>query len=671
MNEKEEIQDHRDVALETTDDILATRSLSSFLEQSSQDSVKPKRRRGTIASEGMHINLAHLQCMEDVDDVQYHINRRRRHLRSARQQSSRTSSFLQDKVGSIIGYYWEKLRMGQDKAVADIQISHILMLHPSSVLFNMWSILMLFAVFFVGISLPLEVGFGYQDEAVLSMRDITNVLFLVDIIVNCLAGYKQRSGVVCMRQQKVFVHYAKSWLLIDVISTIPVLFVPLADGGVDRGSRGTNQVVTSASLVKFFKILRLLKSARVYKFITSGQGFSKLSSLNLNPSSTRLMRLIVGVLFCAHLAACIWFWVGSLTFDDIGTSWTSEAGLVGSGVPFQEKYITSLYWAVTTITTVGYGDISATNFAEKCFAIFALFAGVILYSLFIGIVQEVLANSYAASKIQREQQEAVHTFLHLAQLPPALRNEVESFYRLHVRELYTSEISKISEGIMQELPASTQRAVTLHLFRFVLKSLPQWKQLLQRPRLPENVRSKLCVALHELRFISWHSNAKITSEEDEVTSVIYIVSGDIHLTNAAGLNMVANRGSVGLLGALLPLEAEEGRIAATCTGKACVAYTLERDTVGEIVAELGLSRNAHTAMMNAFLSSDAQIMQAAEAADTSCMMYVEKNIAAHVQRKENAEASLSDEDNATELLLQKMEDISSRLETLERHLLRA
>ena len=99
MNEREEIQDHRDVALERTDDIVATRSLSSLLEQSSQNSVNPKRRRGTIASEGMHINLAHLQCMEDVDDVQYHINRRRRHLRSAQQQqSSRTSSFLQEKV---------------------------------------------------------------------------------------------------------------------------------------------------------------------------------------------------------------------------------------------------------------------------------------------------------------------------------------------------------------------------------------------------------------------------------------------------------------------------------------------------------------------------------------------------------------------------------------------
>ena len=165
-------------------------------------------------------------------------------------------------------------------------------------------------------------------------------------------------------------------------------------------------------------------------------------------------------------------------------------------------------------------------------AIFALFAGVILYSLFIGIVQEVLANSYAAGKIQREQQEAVHTFF-LAQLPPALRVRSILLQAARARALH-SEISKISEGIMQELPANTQRAVTLHLFRFVLKSLPQWKQLLQRPRLPD-VRSKLCVALHELRFISWHSNAKITSEEDEVTSVIYIVSGDIHLTNAAGL----------------------------------------------------------------------------------------------------------------------------------------
>ncbi len=35
----------------------------------------------------------------------------------------------------------------------------------------------------------------------------------------------------------------------------------------------------------------------------------------------------------------------------------------------QETYLTAVYFCVTTSTTVGYGDISATNYAERIFCI--------------------------------------------------------------------------------------------------------------------------------------------------------------------------------------------------------------------------------------------------------------------------------------------------------------
>ena len=34
-----------------------------------------------------------------------------------------------------------------------------------------------------------------------------------------------------------------------------------------------------------------------------------------------------------------------------------------------ETYLVAVYFCTTTITTIGYGDISATNFAERIFCI--------------------------------------------------------------------------------------------------------------------------------------------------------------------------------------------------------------------------------------------------------------------------------------------------------------
>jgi hypothetical protein len=37
----------------------------------------------------------------------------------------------------------------------------------------------------------------------------------------------------------------------------------------------------------------------------------------------------------------------------------------GEVVAYFDQYLTSLYWGMTTMTTVGYGDISASTSAEK------------------------------------------------------------------------------------------------------------------------------------------------------------------------------------------------------------------------------------------------------------------------------------------------------------------
>ena len=49
-------------------------------------------------------------------------------------------------------------------------------------------------------------------------------------------------------------------------------------------------------------------------------------------------------------------------------------------MPVSEKYLTSLYFTITTFSTVGYGDISAKNFIEKIFCIIVMIAGVTAFA---------------------------------------------------------------------------------------------------------------------------------------------------------------------------------------------------------------------------------------------------------------------------------------------------
>lgn len=51
---------------------------------------------------------------------------------------------------------------------------------------------------------------------------------------------------------------------------------------------------------------------------------------------------------------------------------------------FASRYVTALYYTVTTATTVGYGDVSARNSREKLYMIFLEFIGICTFSVITG-----------------------------------------------------------------------------------------------------------------------------------------------------------------------------------------------------------------------------------------------------------------------------------------------
>ena len=84
----------------------------------------------------------------------------------------------------------------------------------------------------------------------------------------------------------------------------------------------------------------------------------------VDPSVMRLIKLLGEVVFVSHFVGCMYAYYG--TWEE--KNWLTAYGIADAAP--SEKWGVSLYWAVTVLTTVGYGDVLPINSTEQLLNIF-------------------------------------------------------------------------------------------------------------------------------------------------------------------------------------------------------------------------------------------------------------------------------------------------------------
>ena len=75
-----------------------------------------------------------------------------------------------------------------------------------------------------------------------------------------------------------------------------------------------------------------------------------------------------------------------------------------------DLYLVCLYFAITSLTTVGYGDISAFTSAEMIIAMMWMMFGVGVYSFIVGTLSSVLTSMDAKSEMVEAKVEMYNYF---------------------------------------------------------------------------------------------------------------------------------------------------------------------------------------------------------------------------------------------------------------------
>ena len=130
----------------------------------------------------------------------------------------------------------------------------------------------------------------------------------------------------------------------------------------------------SARYFILFRTFRLIRVFRVFKlFSFINEGYLLMESLRKS-----VKKILVYFLFVLILATCLGTLMYMIEQDEPGTGFTD----VG----------TSIYWAIVTMTTVGYGDITPVTLVGRLLAAFIMLLGYTIIAVPTGIVSATIID---------------------------------------------------------------------------------------------------------------------------------------------------------------------------------------------------------------------------------------------------------------------------------------
>jgi hypothetical protein len=369
-------------------------------------------------------------------------------------------------------------------------------------------LLTLYSLIFIPINLSFSICFKYNF-----LNYLMDCIYIIDLILSFFRPYYNFEDQLVFNNRKIIIHYLYSFFTVDLISSIPfysifkIFYENQNKCVINNLSVKLDNMHRLTELFKIIKLLKIISKKRnsgikyIIKFINDYSIFENYKFI---------FKIFVS-LIALHITTCLHIFISRNSFPN----WIYNKNLIQSS--FISIYCTSLYYTITTLTTVGYGDITGNTMNEFIFQIFLLIVGIMSYSWLVSNCSNMIQEKNVIRKKFNEKIKILDN-IRLQYADMSKEMYIKIYRYLEYAHLNSNNNPKL---LMDSLPYTLKNTLLNEMYKPIIMHLNFFKHFKNSSFVLEIVRKLLPIRAYK--------NDILLDQGDIIENMILVKEGRLSL----------------------------------------------------------------------------------------------------------------------------------------------
>lgn len=390
----------------------------------------------------------------------------------------------------------------------------IIVPHSQNAVYLCWEASTMLLLFFSAYFVPFDVLVLREPEPAVAFvtNIILDIVFSLDIVIAFRTAY-QKVSMVGDKWEMDWIEIARryctwpppqnadghaGWFWVDAAGTVPIWCMRILALTRDA-STASQRWMTGLRVLRLARLLRLSRMVERFSFMIAMEGLSL--------QVIEVIKFMIYATLTFHWMACLYV---CLLEEDHGER------------PSPHAYLNSAYWALVTLTGVGYGDYVADSIDGYIMCCVVMLVSGFVWAWISGcMISLIMALNKRADRFKQDMQD-INNFCHDQELNNHLRTEIGT-YMLRAKNIPRKKQDLL---LLKDLISDDLRRKTVAVFRGKALHSVWWAKDLSMPQRLEIcflmegqlfAKGERCVEQHSLLFVRQgclRVNLKLLSKDD-------------------------------------------------------------------------------------------------------------------------------------------------------------